>query len=692
MSRNLDDTFNAAPPAAAPAPTRDDVLGALKWTAPREVQTKRGAKIVTSAPAGPAVFELWRIDGQALRDLGYSIGEWQGKAQITRWQDVPEEIKVARQSTKALSRAVDADINVPAPEGLAYLGYQRAGIAFGFERPAVLIGDEMGLGKTIQAIGILNAMPDARRTLIICPASLKLNWRRELEKWLVTPRPIFIADSKLFPDLLGVVIINYDVLHRHEQRIKATEWDVLITDEAHFLKNEKARRTKMVFGVRASKKEKAEGMADVPGITARKRIMLTGTPIANKPAELWPLISYLDPITWGNKWKYLTRYCGAFNNGFGWDFSGASNLDELQDKLRSSIMVRRLKKDVLTELPPKRRQVIEYPADTPALRTLVNHQNEIYESVDELEARVELAAAEDDPNVYEAAVNALTSGQKAAFEGMSTLRLETGRAMIPLAIEHLREVVEEVGKVVVFGHHKEVLAAIKAEFSTNAVMIVGDTSMVERQANADRFQKDKTCSIIIGSFGAMGVGWTLTAAAHLVTVEQDWVPGNVSQAEDRIHRIGQRDSVIIQHLVLEGSIGATIMKRMVAKQDVIDKALDRCSPSQKEEATRPTIAPQVAQNATSSKALDTRQQLALEAESMTADQRLAAVEALRFLASRCNGARDWDGAGFSKIDTMLGKDLAARAFLSPKQCALAAKIARRYAKTQLPEQLALRLR
>lgn len=681
---NLDDDFDAPAPVVDKKPTRDDILGALKWSAPREIATKNGPRLVSDAPANELVATLWREERDALFALGYSFGEWpkgSGKWKLSKWEKLPEKIVVKREEAKALSRATDADINVPVPEGLSYLGYQRAGIAFGFERNAVLIGDEMGLGKTIQAIGILNACPELKRILVICPASLKLNWRRELERWLVRKRPIFVADSKVFPDLAdGIVVVNYDVLHKHEDALRCSDWDALIVDEAHYLKNPKARRTKMVFGQQASKKEKADGMADVPGLGARKRILLTGTPIANKPVELFPLISYLDPATWGNFWKFAMRYCGAHSNGFGWDFNGSSHLDELQDRLRSSIMVRRLKKDVLTELPPKRRQVIEFPA-TGDLAKVARAEREAYEGVDDLEAAVELAAASDDPSVYEKAVSDLAKGQRACFEGLSTLRLETARAKIPLCVEHLKEAVEQSEKVICFAHHKEVVRAIAAEFGTAAVQLVGDTAMEDRQAAVDRFQKDPSCKLFIGSIMAAGVGITLTAAAHVVFCELDWVPGNVSQAEDRAHRIGQRESVLVQHLVLEGSLDATMARRIIAKQDVIDKALDVVAVKKTETAELPGVP----------KKLDARDLLAADAERMTPDQRDAAIAAIRFLAARCNGAKDWDGIGFSKIDTAIGRQLAAATFLSRKQCALARKVAWKY-KGQLPETLVERIR
>ena len=685
MNTDLDDDFNAAPPRAVPPPSRDDILGALKWSEPREVQTKRGPKLVSSAKANALVMELWQRERESLFAAGYSLSQYRGDWQLSKWENLPEKIVVSRESAKALSRATDADINVPAPEGLAYLGYQRGGIAFGYERPAVLIADEMGLGKTIQAIGLLNADPTLKRVLIICPASLKLNWRRELEKWLCRKRAIFVADSKAFAPLAdGITVVNYDVLHKHELELRTTEWDMVVCDEAHYLKNKDARRTKMVFGERATKKEKEQGMADVPGLQARKRVLLTGTPICNKPAELWPLINYLDPITWGNFFKFAVRYCGAHQNGFGWDFSGAANLAELQDKLRSTIMVRRLKKDVLTELPAKRRQVVEFPADTPALRAVTRAEREAYEGVDELEARVELAAASEDASAFEAAVAALKKGQQACFEGLSTLRLETARAKIPLCIEHIDEAVEESSKVVVFAHHKEVVRALADRFGNAAVRVVGDTPIAERQAAVDRFQKDPGCKVFIGSIMAAGVGLTLTAASHVIFCELDWVPGNVTQAEDRCHRIGQKESVLVQHLVLEGSLDATMALRIIAKQEVIDKALDALAAPAQANAGLPAR-----RRAPEQAALD-----AIAAK-LTDDQWQAAASAIIFLRNRCNGAKDYDGAGFSKIDVAIGHSLAAQAEsrtgISRRQAALALKVAWKYHR-QLPESIAARIK
>ncbi len=160
-----------------------------------------------------------------------------------------ERAEAARKAQEAIeaSKATDSDRPIPAPEGLAYLPYQRGGIAYAMERDAVFIGDEMGLGKTIQAIGVINADNTARRVLIICPASLKLNWQKELRKWLVRPMSIGIAEGSKFPSD-DIVIINYEIVARNRAAIDKVEWDVMVCDEAHYMKSQKAQRTKAVLG------------------------------------------------------------------------------------------------------------------------------------------------------------------------------------------------------------------------------------------------------------------------------------------------------------------------------------------------------------------------------------------------------------------------------------------------------------
>ena len=590
---NIDDNFND-PPTVAVRVSREDVLAGLKWSEPREVKTAVGARITRSARPSAEFLDLWAVQQPQLRALGYSLGRWPkdtGPQKVTKWEKVPDKVLLQRQSAKELSRAVDAQINAPVPEGLAYLGYQRAGIAFALARPATLLGDEMGLGKTIQAIGLINCLLSEQldpklRVLVVCPASLKLNWKRELQKWLVKDMPLFVADSKMCPDILGVTIINYDILFKHADLLHRVVWDIVICDEAHFLKaGQKSRRGKMVFGIEPTPKQAAAGVTRVPGIRATRRLLLTGTPIANKPSELFPLINYLDPERWSNFFKFGLRYCGGHKNGGYWDFSGATNLSELQDVLRSTIMVRRLKKDVLTELPPKRRQIIEIPVEG-ELSRLVKAERQAYEERDAeiagLEAAVELAKAADNEEAYRAAVTSLATGRADVFGAIATLRRETAIAKIPHVIEHVRAALEESESIVVMCHHHAVSDALHREFAGISVLHRGDMDIRARDEAVLAFQGDAAAGrlpdpkirLFVGSIQASGVGITLTRSSHEVFAELDWVPGNVSQAEDRCHRIGQAGSVLIQHLVLEGSLDAIMAKRIIAKQMVIERALD----------------------------------------------------------------------------------------------------------------------
>jgi SWI/SNF-related matrix-associated actin-dependent regulator 1 of chromatin subfamily A len=197
---------------------------------------------------------------------------------------------------------------------------------------------------------------------VICRASLRLNWRKEILRWQIRKMPVHVVQAgDTFPNITtGWVVINYDIVGRYLDEIRWMSWSLLICDEAHFLKNSKAKRTKYVLGG-------GRGTDSVAPIPAAQRLLLTGTPIMNRPSELYTLIHYLDPQRWSSFWSYAKRYCGAFSNGYGLQMGQAQNLDELQARLRETIMVRRLKKDVLTELPAKRRQIIALEPDDPDL-------------------------------------------------------------------------------------------------------------------------------------------------------------------------------------------------------------------------------------------------------------------------------------------------------------------------------------
>jgi hypothetical protein len=574
------------------------------------------------------------------------------------------ELSEVKQDQKA-SRATDAVVDIPKPDGYDYLPFQRAGIAYAMRRPSTLIADEMGLGKTIQALGVVNADPSVKTVLVVCPATLRLNWRREAERWLVRPMRIHVVEERELPPVdAQMVIVNYEKMigprgEALKKDLLARSWDLLVADEAHYMKNDKAQRTICVLGKRSKDPEKAkQGLVAV----SSRRLFLTGTPILNKPRELWPLVNAIANDVFSSWWGFAKRYCGAYEDRFGWNFDGATNLDELQEKLRGSIMVRRLKKDVLTELPAKRRQVIDLAVNGAAKivakenASFLAHEQEIVD----LQAEADLAHAAGNDAAYKEAVKKLHAKTMVAFNEMAKMRHETALAKVPKVIEHVKGMLDEgVEKVILFAHHHDVVAAFEKEFGDVCVVLTGETAQDKRTPIVDRFQTDPAVKVFIGSITAAGVGITLTAASNVVFAELDWVPGNVTQAEDRCHRIGQQEQVLIQHLVLDGSLDARMAKILVAKQEIADKALD--IPFERDLPVVPHSTPRPAKYPPA-----------------PPEQKAAALEALRMLAGVCDGGRVKDECGFNRIDTRIGKALAMVPSLTDGQFWLARRILPKY--------------
>lgn len=477
--------------------------------------------------------------------------------------------KVEMSRTAEIAHGVD----IPAPDGKTYFPYQHAGIAFAAARDSTFIGDEMGLGKTIQAIGVINLI-NPEKVLIICPATLKLNWKKELERWLVKPYRIHVLNSgETFPVNVEIVVMNYDIAAKYAKELRLVNWDLFVADEAHYMKNPKAQRTVAILGGKSAAKESFKA------IQAEKKILLTGTPISNRPIEIFPLISFLWPLVFRNMWHFAKRYCAATNTGWGWgwDMSGAANLDELQNMLRANGMIRRLKADVLKELPPKTRQVLVLPSDSVSglIKKEVEKAKQFEGEIKRLQKEVRELKGQNDEYAYKSAVGLLRQAHNVAFTEMAAIRKELAIAKIPFAVEYVRGIVEDGEKVVVMAHHREVVEQLQNEFGLEAVKLYGGMSEVEKSANVDRFQNDPSCKVFIGSIHAAGVGITLTAAQKMLFAELDWTPSNMMQAEDRIHRIGQEGNALIQQLVFDGSLDAKMAETLVRKMEVIEKALDR---------------------------------------------------------------------------------------------------------------------
>lgn len=421
--------------------------------------------------------------------------------------------------------------------------FQKQGVAFIESRGGrALIGDEMGLGKTIQALAWLQLHPEKRPAIILCPASLKLNWAKELRDTLSTRDMVQILQgTKPYPITGSIIIINYDILNNWIKTLQAINPKVIIMDETHYIKNSSAIRTK------AAKKL----AKDIPHVIA-----LTGTPIVNRPVEGFNIFQILDRNQFPNFWTYVHRYCGARHNGFGWDFSGATNKEELHQILTSTIMIRRRKSDVLKDLPEK-----------------------LYSFVPmELTNETEYRIAEEEFIEYLRGVKGKEAAEKAKkaehLVKIEALKQLAVKGKMKQAINWIRDFIEDGSKLVVFAVHKEVIDQLMKEFKEIAVKIDGSTPIPERHKAVEAFQSDPNIKLFIGNIQAAGIGLTLTAASAVAFLELPWTPGELQQAEDRCHRIGQKNSVNIYYLLAENSAEYKLAKLLDRKKEVLSAVID----------------------------------------------------------------------------------------------------------------------
>lgn len=449
-----------------------------------------------------------------------------------------------------LSKAVSGQQHFPAPEGAHYLPHQRAGIEYCLGGQHIFIADEPGLGKTITALGVANAL-ESRLILVIAPTSLCENWRRESERWLCHGSALVLDSAGAMKEIFieqkmaRVVIISYGRVINKEnlKNLKRLPFDLLILDECHALKNIKSQRAKQIFG--------KGGLVDAANERGAKVLALSGTPVVNRPIEIYGITKKLCPeaindISW---FEYGLKYCNGWQGRWGWDFTGASNLKELGHRLRSHFMLRRTKEAVLENLPEKMINVV-YLSESKEARRLISEINS-WETL------------------------TLMKSQKINFTEVSEARKKLGLEKVQKAAEYIETLIESGHeKIVVFAHHIDVLEQLDLALQKhNPVVLHGGTSVALRPKLVDAFQGQKEIKLFIGSITAAGVGLTLTAASYVVIVEPSYVPGENEQAMDRCHRIGQKKSVIVDFLVHKNSLDARILNANLRKQQHISEVL-----------------------------------------------------------------------------------------------------------------------
>ena len=688
--------------------------------------------------------------------------------------DVPDDIAA---EALALGAAIVSSNNADgaacgaliAPPGKRYLPFQCPGIQYAMQRTGTLIADEPGLGKTVQALGYVNNRLDVDSVLVVAPASLLTNWRREAEKWLARPFAIYVAEDTETPVPLAAnfVIVNYEKLidvtltevdfgpveqvhesvmlapqggrgstktwfgvrnrvngrvvrdvrfgtadkadaaaaefsrygepwgkttigpeqafsywwerrgkrakapsyqlcdaswkptraavmpdspkvaaekEKHGKRVltgdlmrgvevkrirpstilrdlMAREWGLLVVDEVHKIKGtgmEQQKSSVSVLGLQAYDKETREHSIAAPGLSqrSRARIYLSGTPMPNRVVEMWPYLRDLAPHVFDNFFAFAFRYGAPKRNTYtgSWEFKGASNTGELHELLRGTLMVRRLKGDVLKDLPAKMRQIVMLPSSIlDDAGVDIEMEAEQYEAMMEaaegIRERMSAALEARDEAGYAAAAKELLQLPKAKYSigEISRARRDIAVAKVPYVVEHVENLLESGAEaVVVMAHHHEVQNALVKAFTKHfgegsTVLHTGGLAPQAKDDAVVKFQgvdlgggrmkpHDPKCRIFVGSILASGVGITLTRSHNLVFAELDWVPGNVSQAEDRVHRIGQTEPVLIQHLIVDGSLDSKLVEAIIEKQAHSTAVLDTARAAQTfgvEEPRRP---------------------------------------------------------------------------------------------------------
>lgn len=434
---------------------------------------------------------------------------------------------------------VEPIVHIPGFKG-ELMPFQQVGVGFlQAKQGRAILGDDMGLGKTVQALAWLQLNPNALPAVVVCPASLKGNWEEEVHKF--TPLEVDVLSGScpgvpIAAHRRGVVsIINYDVLGPWVDRLIKTH-HTLIIDECQAIKNAKTQRTKAT-------QKLAAGMQNV--------LALSGTPILNRPVEFFTALNLVAPKQFSNYWAYAQRYCAPRNNGFGWDFTGASNTEELHAKLKG-VMIRRLKKEVLKDLPEKRQVTVPLELNG-ALKRYEAALEEVYGKWEE----------EEKPNP-------LSDITKIEF-----LRQAAVEAKMELVEEWIETFLDgSSDKLVAFTIHHSTNDRLKELFKGKVLVLDGRVPVAERQGIVKRFAEDPDMRLLVANIQVGGKGFNMTCARTAIFIEYPWTPGETAQVEDRIHRIGQDRGTIIYYLVAKGTLEEDMIELLNEKRKVLDAVLD----------------------------------------------------------------------------------------------------------------------
>jgi SWI/SNF-related matrix-associated actin-dependent regulator 1 of chromatin subfamily A len=400
-----------------------------------------------------------------------------------------------------------------------------------------ILADDMGLGKTTSTI-IAALETGAKKILIICPASLKINWEREIANY--SDRSCYIAEGKKFSTEHDFVIVNYDILKNfHDPKNKENSllvksgFELVILDEAHMISNAQAQRTKIINNF----------VKDI------KRVwLLTGTPMTSRPMNYYNLLNIIESPVAQNWMAYAIRYCQGYQFRAGnrkvWNVTGASNLEELRDRTSSQIL-RRLKEDVL-DLPDKIITPVYLRTSSKEYKDLMGEYYEWLENKKEE-----------------------SSSLTVQFSKLMKVRKVMANEKAKETIEFAQNIIDQGKKVIIFTNFTDTLQTIYNHFGKEAVYLDGSCNKVQRQHAVDQFQDNEKIKVFVGNLKAAGVGLTLTSAEVVIMNDLSFVPAEHAQAEDRAYRYGQKNNVLVYYPIFENTIEGVIYDILNTKKKII---------------------------------------------------------------------------------------------------------------------------
>ena len=427
--------------------------------------------------------------------------------------------------------------------------HQIEGVAFLLGRRRALLADDMGLGKTRQSVIAMVEAEAEGPYLVICPASVKRNWAREIQLVLSAAEPTVVGPEPLpSTNFRDWVIINYEILGKHLKGLLAFDWKGIVFDEAHYLKNHQSQRSR-----NAAKLVKS--IQHEPIIHA-----LTGTPMTNRPRDLFPLLQLMNHPLGKSFLSFAKRYCDAYQGEYGLVADGASNIEELTVQLHG-VMLRRTKNEVL-DLPPKVRTWLDVELHPVAVQHFNTAVREFLTKFD----------APESVDVFEN--TAENSERRQAVGRLTTARRKLAFAKCRHTIKFVENALEQGEKVILFTTFLNTLERFHKHFGDQAVFISGEVPVEERQNRVDRFQNDENVKLFIANMHVAGVGINLTAGRQVVFNDLDWVPANHWQAEDRAYRIGQTGTVNVTYMIARGTVDEFVKTVLETKAALMDALVE----------------------------------------------------------------------------------------------------------------------